>query len=192
MWATIRTKAQKQLYMKFVCKFFLDSPIPACQANRYRLFTNWLSLLESVNLRKICSKRHVKLLLWPKLPTYFDDVATIENNRQVLVNIDATLVAIFRNQSTSNLVLPLILVYLFVKSDSNSKCTEEHGNSSHLQLQPPFGDRHWGAAVADWVSSWLAEQGDRGSIPGLATWIFRDWLSPASKSRYGWRSLNRR
>ena len=32
----------------------------------------------------------------------------------------------------------------------------------------------------------LAKQEDRGSIPGLATWIFRDWLSPASKSRYGW------
>ena len=29
-------------------------------------------------------------------------------------------------------------------------------------------------------------QEDRGSIPGFATWIFRDWLSPASKSRYGW------
>ena len=44
---------------------------------------------------------------------------------------------------------------------------------------------HAGAAVAEWLSSWLAEQEDRGSIPGLATWIFRDWLSPASKSRYG-------
>ena len=35
---------------------------------------------------------------------------------------------------------------------------------------------------------WLAEQENRGknSIPGLATWIFRDLLSPASKSRYGW------
>ena len=43
-----------------------------------------------------------------------------------------------------------------------------------------------GAVVAGWLSSWLAEQEDRGSIPGLATWIFRDWLSPASKSRYGW------
>ena len=42
-----------------------------------------------------------------------------------------------------------------------------------------------GAAVAEWLSSWLAEQEDRGSTPGLATWIFRDWLSPASKSRYG-------
>ena len=40
---------------------------------------------------------------------------------------------------------------------------------------------------AEWLSSWLAEQEDRGSIPGLATWIFRDWLSPASKSRYGWK-----
>ena len=44
-----------------------------------------------------------------------------------------------------------------------------------------------GAAVAEWLSSWLVEQEDRGSIPGLATWIFRDWLSPASKSRYGWK-----
>ena len=41
--------------------------------------------------------------------------------------------------------------------------------------------------MAEWLSSWLAEQEDRGSIPGLATWIFRDWLSPASKSRYGWK-----
>ena len=32
-----------------------------------------------------------------------------------------------------------------------------------------------------------SEQEDRGSIPRLATWIFRDWLSPASKSRYGWK-----
>ena len=45
---------------------------------------------------------------------------------------------------------------------------------------------YMGAAVAEWLSSWLAEQEDRGSIPRLATWIFRDWLSPASKSRYGW------
>ena len=32
-----------------------------------------------------------------------------------------------------------------------------------------------GAVVAKWLSSWLAEQEDRGSIPGLATWILRDW-----------------
>ena len=43
------------------------------------------------------------------------------------------------------------------------------------------------AAVAEWLCSWLAEQEDRGSIPGLATWIFRDWLSPASNTRYGWK-----
>ena len=43
-----------------------------------------------------CSKPHVRLLLWPKLPTYFDDVTTIENNQQVRVNIDATLFAIVR------------------------------------------------------------------------------------------------
>ena len=30
------------------------------------------------------------------LPTYFDDVTTIENNRQVRVKIDAMLVAILR------------------------------------------------------------------------------------------------
>ena len=28
-----------------------------------------------------------------------------------------------------------------------------------------------GAAVAEWLSSWLAKQEDRGSIPGLASWI---------------------
>ena len=28
---------------------------------------------------------------------------------------------------------------------------------------------NWGAAVVEWLSSWLAEQEDRGSIPGLAT-----------------------
>ena len=33
-----------------------------------------------------------------------------------------------------------------------------------------------GAAVVEWLSSWLAEQEDRGSIPSLATWIFRDWF----------------
>ena len=38
----------------------------------------------------------------------------------------------------------------------------------------PFGGCEYftqflGAAVAEWLSSWLAEQEDRGSIPGLAT-----------------------
>ena len=34
----------------------------------------------------------------------------------------------------------------------------------------PVGDPRSGegAAVAEWLSSWLAEQEDRGSIPGLA------------------------
>ena len=41
-----------------------------------------------------------------------------------------------------------------------------------------------GAVVAEWLSSWLAEQEDRVLIPGLATCIFRDWIYPASKSRY--------
>ena len=48
-----------------------------------------------------------------------------------------------------------------------------------------FYDLSAGAAVAEWLGSWLAEQEDRGSIPGLATCIFRDLLSSASKSRYG-------
>ena len=30
---------------------------------------------------------------------------------------------------------------------------------------------HRWAAVVEWLSSWLAEQEVRGSIPGLATWI---------------------
>ena len=96
MWATCATKAQKQPYMKFVCKFFLDFPIQASQGYPYHYFMNWLVVLESVNLRKNCSKFYERLLLRPKLPTYFDDVTTIENNRQVRVNVDVTLVAIFR------------------------------------------------------------------------------------------------
>ena len=32
-----------------------------------------------------------------------------------------------------------------------------------------FSSTDEGAAVAEWLSSWLAEQEDRGSIPGLAT-----------------------
>ena len=51
-----------------------------------------------------------------------------------------------------------------------------------------------GAAVAMWLSSWLVEQEDRGSIPGLATWIFKDWLSPCFQAaiglKYGWSDVN--
>ena len=99
MWATSPTKAQKQLNMKFVCKFFLDFPIPASQANLYRYFMNLFGLLDSVNPSKTCSKLHGRLFLRSKLPTYFDDVMTIENNRQLRVNIDVTLVAILRIKS---------------------------------------------------------------------------------------------
>ena len=86
MWTTFATKAQKQLYMKFVCKFFKFSK--SSKPNQPVLLIYELAW-------KTCSKLHVRLLLWPKLPTYFDDVTTIENNGQVCVNIDATLVAIF-------------------------------------------------------------------------------------------------
>ena len=34
-----------------------------------------------------------------------------------------------------------------------------------------FTGKHLGAAVAEWLSSWLAEQEVWGSIPRLATWI---------------------
>ena len=37
------------------------------------------------------------------MPTNFDDVTTIENNRQVRVNVGATLVAIFRIREPLNL-----------------------------------------------------------------------------------------
>ena len=57
----------------------------------------------------------------------------------------------------------------------------------YVMVHKCAGGWKMGAAVAEWLSSWIAEQEDRGSIPGLATWIFRDWLSPASKSRYGWK-----
>ena len=43
------------------------------------------------------------------------------------------------------------------------------------------------------VNQYLPEseqQWPRGSIAGLATWIFRDWLSAASKSRHGWTPTN--
>ena len=70
-------RTEKTLH-EFVCKVFLDFPIATSQTNLYRQFTNWLSLLESVNIRKTCSKLHVRLILWSKLPTYFDDVTTIE------------------------------------------------------------------------------------------------------------------
>ena len=68
--------------------------------------------------------------------------------------------------------------------NSETKQLELDSICTLMEMVSPNMD---GAAVAEWLSSWLAEQEDRGSIPGLATWIFRDWLSPASKSRYGWK-----
>ena len=51
-------------------------------------------------------------------------------------------------------------------------------NISRLVLVPQ--------TTADFTSR-VTEREDRGSNPGLATWIFIDWLSPAFKSRYGWK-----
>ena len=42
----------------------------------------------------------------------------------------------------------------------------------YLQIKQRVDDfMTLGATVAEWLSSWLAEQEVRGSIPGLATWI---------------------
>ena len=65
--------------------------------------------------------------------------------------------------------------------------SRSHSKGLTLAITCTFETEDLLAAVAVWLSSWLAEQEDRGSIPGLATWIFRNWLSPASKSRYGWK-----
>ena len=51
-------------------------------------------------------------------------------------------------------------------------------NISRLVLVPQ--------TTADFTSR-VTEREDRGSNPGLATWIFIDWLFPAFKSRYGWK-----
>ena len=79
---------------------------------------------------------------------------------------------------------PRTLTFNFVKKHSspiNCNVSEQKPKVVYVS------ESTLGAVVAKWLSSWIAEQEDRGSIPGLATWIFRDWLSPASKSRYGWK-----
>ena len=53
-------------------------------------------------------KTSCKVALWSKLLTYFDDVTAMENNRQVRVNIDSTLIAIFHISS-------LIFIFSFFK-----------------------------------------------------------------------------
>ena len=57
----------------------------------------------------------------------------------------------------------------------------EFGPLFGLSRQTYHSKSKLGAAVAEWLSSWIAEKEDQGSISGLATWIFRDWLSPAYK-----------
>ena len=80
---------------------FCDSINP-CQSVSLIYGQAWLT-----GIGKSCSKLHIRLLLWPKLPTYFDDVTTIENNQQVRVNVDVTLVAIFRiGQTDCGIGLP--------------------------------------------------------------------------------------
>ena len=44
----------------------------------------------------------------------------------------------------------------------------EHQNTDSWHFEVP---KDLGAAVAEWLISWLAEQEVRGSIPCLATWI---------------------
>ena len=139
-----------------MCRFFLDFPFPACQAHPYRKFTNLLGLLESVNLRKTCSKLLVKLLLWPKLPTCFDDVTTIENNRQVHVKIDSTLVAIFCIESSRYHKIP-------------------GGNELYIGLQV-FDNQFWTLVLSP---SWKIF--DTAHISERAKWKFRKIKSQHEK-----------
>ena len=65
----------------------------------------------------------------------------------------------------------------------------------HVQLMvkwiryKPTSDELKGAAVAEWLRSWLAEQEVRGSIPGLATWIF-SCVQVAIWLKYRWSDVN--
>ena len=90
--------------------------------------------------------------------------------------------AVFLISSVNRIHLIQVIIKILI---INGQCVI---NASSRELEPICClTISFGAVVAEWLSSWLAEQEDRGSIPGLATWIFRDWLSPASKSRYGWK-----
>ena len=64
-----------------------------------------------------------------------------------------------------------------VEFDNDRTCFNTSETNSHNQT---------GAAMAEWLRSWLEEQEVQGSIPRLATFISVNGLSPASKSRYGW------
>ena len=70
---------------------------------------------------------------------------------------------------------------------------DERKSTTHIEIiayigfQKDIGYKIYaGAVVAEWLSSCLAEQEVRGSIPRPRHLNFRDWLSHASKSRYGW------
>ena len=51
---------------------------------------------------------------------------------------------------------------------------EPNANVSYYHSTPVLCP---GAAVVDWISSWLSERGVRGSILGLATWISETGIS---------------
>ena len=81
------------------------------------------ALVTYLDVGNFCDKRTEKIYMKfvCKLPTYFDDVTTIEmtshNRKQVRVNIDAMLVAIFRIQQTRRglwRVTVLILEYIVI------------------------------------------------------------------------------
>ena len=81
---------------------------------------------------------------------------------------------------------PVLVSNLYNMTKHSTWSRTRHSQTSIGLLYKDHFKRRLRAAVVEWLSSWLAEQEVRGSIPGLATWIFRYWLSPASKSRYGW------
>ena len=59
-------------------------------------------------------------------------------------------------------------IFTFSVMSSMDKECQKHGkrvDTQHLN----YITVETGAAAAEWLSSWLAEQEDRGSIPGLAT-----------------------
>ena len=69
MWGALVTGATLH---ESLSKFSSDLPIPASQANSVIKDTDWLSLLESENLRKTCTQiscKVVSVLLSQKLPT---------------------------------------------------------------------------------------------------------------------------
>ena len=112
---------------------------------------NWLGLLDSVYPNKTCSKLHVRLLLSPKLPTYFDDITTIQNNRQVRVNIDATLVAILRIDSQH-----VLYFSDSVRPRSILCCQCQHQHTRHVLQKGPAGTE---ACLPVSRSDWPVHQG---------------------------------